>query len=100
MNVPDIRETEDGVVIAVKVIPNASNDQISGCIGDRLKIRVSAPPQSGKANKSVCRLLAKALGVRSKDVSVIAGHTNPLKKVEVNGISIDTVLRSLRLSDS
>lgn len=95
---PDIQQSEHGVVIAIKVIPNASNDQIAGFIGDRLKIRVAAPPESGKANRSVCKLLAKALGVRSKDVAVIAGHTNPLKTVAVHGVSIETVFQCFAIN--
>ena len=92
---PEILQTKQGITIAIKVVPNASRDQISGFLDDRLKIRVCAPPESGKANKAVCALLAVVLDVPNKDVLVIAGHTNPMKTVVVNGISLDAVLRCL-----
>jgi len=56
-----------------------------GPLGDRLKIKVSAPPEAGKANKSVCALLAHALGVPDRDVEVIHGHTSPEKTVRITG---------------
>jgi len=74
------------VKLSVKVVPCASRDEISGWPGDELKVRVSAPPEKGKANKAVERVLANALGLSSKDVSVVAGKTNPGKTVELNGI--------------
>jgi len=74
------------VKLSVKVVPGASRDEISGWLGDELKVRVSAPPEKGKANKAVERVLANALGLSSKDVSVVAGKTNPGKTVELNGI--------------
>jgi len=93
--VPEIHQTKHGVTIAIKVVPNASKDQVAGFLDDRLKIRVSAPPESGKANKAICTLLALVLDVPNKDVLVIAGHTNPMKTVVVNGISLGAVLRCL-----
>jgi uncharacterized protein (TIGR00251 family) len=86
--------TPDGVQVRVKVVPGASRSKIAGMLGDRLKVAVQAPPEGGKANKAVCELLAKTLNVPPRDVSVIAGTTQPLKTIEVLGISLcDTVER-------
>lgn len=79
------------VVIRVKVVPGASRSAISGLLGDRLKVRVAAPPEGGKANAAVCDLLAKALGVAAKSVSVDAGPTNPEKTIRVRGATLDAV---------
>ena len=82
----EVRETKKGLAIAVKVVPNARKDEIVGLIGDRLKLRVCAPPEGGKANKSVCKLIAKALGIKKTAVSVAAGESSPLKTIEILGI--------------
>jgi uncharacterized protein len=76
---------QTGVRIALKVVPGSRRDRIVGALGDRLKVKVSAPPEDGKANRAVCRLLAEALGVSERDVEVIAGHSSPEKVVRVIG---------------
>jgi uncharacterized protein (TIGR00251 family) len=79
-------EDEQGAArIAVKVVPGSRRDQIVGPLGDRLKIKVSAPPEGGRANKAVCALIAAAAGVPERDVEVIAGQTSPEKVIRVTG---------------
>lgn len=74
-----------GVLIRVKAVPGASRDAIAGALGDRLKVRVSAPPEGGKANDAIRRLLAAALGVHDRAVQVVQGHGTPLKSLRVDG---------------
>lgn len=81
--------------IALKVVPGARRDQIVGLLGDRLKVRVSAPPEAGKANKAVCALLAQALGVKAAAVSVVAGAASPEKTVVVEGLTVDAAREKL-----
>lgn len=78
-----------GVRIAIKAVPGARQNQIVGPLGDRLKIRISAPPQGGKANNAICKLLASKLGLKLKDLQVISGATNPEKVVLVAGINFE-----------
>lgn len=73
----------DDVLIWIKAVPNASRDQVAGVVGDRLKVRVSAPPEGGKANKAIVRLLAKALGVKASAVTVEQGGSAAEKIVRV-----------------
>lgn len=72
--------------IAVKAVPGARRDQVVGRLGDRLKVRVSAPPEDGKANQAICRLLATELGVKGRDVEVTRGHASAEKTVRVQGV--------------
>lgn len=70
--------------ISVKVVPGASKDEIVGKLGEEWKIRVSAPPEGGKANKKICGLLADALGVPPNAVAVFSGHSSPRKVIEIS----------------
>ena len=72
--------------IDVKAVPGAKRDEIAGWLGDRLKVRVSAPAEGGKANKAICALIAKTVGVRTREVTVVSGHGSPEKAVEVAGV--------------
>lgn len=73
-------------ILRVKVVPGSSREAIAGRLGDRLKVRVSAPPEAGAANEAVCRLIAQALGVRARDVRITTGHTRPEKTLEIDGV--------------
>jgi uncharacterized protein (TIGR00251 family) len=71
--------------VMLKVVPGSRRDQIVGRLGERLKVKVAAPPEDGKANKAVCRVLAEAVGVGERDVEVVVGHASPEKVVRVLG---------------
>lgn len=81
--------------LRVKVVPGSSREAIAGRLGDRLKVRVSAPPEAGAANEAVCRLIAAALGVRARDVRITSGQTRPEKTLEIDGVdqaSVDSLM--------
>ncbi len=67
------------ILVRVKVVPGATRDQLAGVLGDRLKVRVKAPPQDGKANDAVRELLAKGIGVSAKAVELSLGAQSPFK---------------------
>jgi hypothetical protein len=90
-----IQEADGGVVFSVKVVPAGSRTAISGLLDGTLKIKVSAPPQKGRANDCLIDFLAKQLGVKKSSIKIIAGQTNPVKKVQVLGLSAETVVGKL-----
>lgn len=77
-----------GVLLNIKAVPGAKRSEIAGVLGDRLKVRVAAPPEDGKANAAIAELLAKEFKVRTRDVEIIRGHSNPEKTVRVRGITV------------
>ena len=91
----DVRDVAGGVVIPVKVVPGSSRDRIVGVLGDCLKIATSQPAEKGKANKAVAEILAKALGVSKKDVTLISGPTNPRKEFQIAGLSAEQLSERL-----
>ena len=83
----EIAAAAGGAELTVKVVPGASRTKIAGVWGHALKLAVSAPPEGGKANKAVVALLAAALGVKTANVEIVSGHTQPVKCVVVRGVS-------------
>jgi hypothetical protein len=75
--------------IAVHVTPKSARSEIAGWRGAELAVRVTAPPEGGKANAAVCRLLAEALGVPKSSVRVTRGDTSRHKTVELDGVESD-----------
>ncbi len=83
----NIREVDGGIVLSVKVQPNASKDRVVGEHADQIKIAVTVAPEKGKANKAVIKVLSKWLGVKSSDIQIISGETSRDKKVIVRNIT-------------
>ena len=83
---PPIWAMRDGAttLLRVKAVPGASRNAIAGTLGDRLKIRVAAPPEGGKANQAILTLLARALCVNEASLAIMQGHGNPLKTIRVD----------------
>jgi hypothetical protein len=69
----------------VKVVPGSSRDQIVGWLGDALKIKVSAPPEKGRANEAVVEMLAAKLGVATDNIEIESGHSSP-SQVKTQGM--------------
>lgn len=90
-----VSASKKGVVLRIKATPGASRTRIVGMLGDRIKIAVNAPPQDGKGNRAVCKLLAKLLDVPLRDVTVASGPNQRTKGVEVVGLGRDEALRRL-----
>ena len=81
--------------LAVKVIPRAQSNEILGWTGERLRVKVAAAPEKGRANAALEAFLAERLGLPRKAVRVVVGHTAALKVVEVDGIEPDALAKLL-----
>jgi len=74
------------MLLHVKVVPGSSRDRIVGRYGDAIKVQVSAPPERGKANVAVARLLADFLGIKPAQVELVSGGGNPRKQFRLHGV--------------
>ena len=83
------------VRIQIKAVPGASKTEVSGWLGDALKIRVVSPPVSGKANTELLGVLAKLLGLPSRSLHILSGASNPRKAIEIQDLSEEEVLARL-----
>lgn len=87
-----VRAVEGGCELAIWVIPGASRNQIAGLRDGRIRVRVTAPPEDGKANEAVCRTLSKVIG---KGVTLRRGATSRAKVVFAPGATPEGVRGNL-----
>ena len=81
--------------VRVRVAPGASRAGIVGRHGEAWKVRVAAPPEGGRANDAVVRLLAETLSVPREAVTLVSGHGGRDKIVELAGIGPSQIERRL-----
>jgi uncharacterized protein (TIGR00251 family) len=92
----DIRTTEAGMTLRVRVQPRASRDALSGERDGALVVRLTAPPVEGAANDALARFLGRALGVAPSAVRVVSGATGRNKVVSVAGVDAATARERLQ----
>lgn len=92
--------TPDHTTLGVKVVPGSRREEIVGWLGERLKVKVAAPPEDGRANEAVCRLIATTLGVGVRAVSVVSGHSRPEKTLRIEGVAAETLALRLGVADA
>lgn len=76
------------MILAVRIIPNASKNEIIGWSGDQLKIRIAAPPDRGKANKELVRFLSKNFNLPRNTIQILKGEKSRDKLLEIEGVKI------------
>jgi uncharacterized protein (TIGR00251 family) len=76
---------KDGdLVLAIHVQPGSTRDTLAGRHGDRLKIRITAPPVDGRANDHLIRVLAGIFDVPRNRVELLTGHGSRSKRVRIH----------------
>ena len=76
-----LQENPQGITFKVFVQPKSSKNMITGIYSDALKIKLTAPPVDGAANKMCIKFLAKCFKVPKTSLEIISGHTSRTKYV-------------------
>jgi uncharacterized protein (TIGR00251 family) len=72
--------------ITIRLRPRGSRDELLGMRDGVLQAKVTAPPVGGRANRALCRLIAKRVRVAPSRVSVVRGEKSREKVVRVEGV--------------
>jgi uncharacterized protein len=81
--------------LRLRVSPGARSAHVVGRRGDAWKVRVAAPPEGGRANEALVRLLAEALSLPRDAVTLVSGHGARDKIVRLDGLDQTQVERRL-----
>jgi len=84
-----IKETANGLSFSVYALPRSSKAAIVGCHDAALKVKLTAPPVSGAANKQCIQILAKALGLPKSALAITGGQTSRLKQISIQSAQGD-----------
>jgi uncharacterized protein (TIGR00251 family) len=86
---------EAAIFLKIHLLPRATRDEICGLHGDAIKVKVTAPPLEGKANKALQRFIAEKLNLASSQVEIMAGKRSREKILRISGISRAAVEKAL-----
>ena len=81
--------------VAIRVQPRSPNDSVAGERQGAILIRLKAPPVDGEANGALLRFVARRLGVRQRDVTLVRGQTSRSKWIQVDGMNAAEVRQGL-----
>ena len=93
----DIQAADEGVLFKVKVVPGSSRDGLVGVMDGALKAAVSAPPEKGRANKALIKLLAAILNLRKNQISICSVETSPHKTIHIDGLNTAELMQRLSI---
>jgi uncharacterized protein (TIGR00251 family) len=79
----DIKTTDTGICFKIYVQPKASKNAVVGLHDDALKIRLTAPPVDGAANKLCIQYLSKITGIPKSAIEIASGHTGRTKQIAI-----------------
>jgi uncharacterized protein (TIGR00251 family) len=84
-------------MIDVRVVPRAGRSGVAGRRGDALLVRLNASPVDGAANAELIEVLAEALGVPKRAVSIVSGERSRQKRIRIDGVTDELVASKLKL---
>lgn len=79
------KNSEDGLIVRLKIVPNSSKNDIIR-ENDGLKIKITAQPIENKANKALVEFLSKKLKIAKSNITIIKGGTSKEKTLLIKGI--------------
>ncbi|MDN5292892.1 MAG: uncharacterized protein PWQ31_197 [Eubacteriales bacterium] len=85
----------EGVRLTVKVQPRSNRNQVVGVEGDALKVKITAPPVDGEANRALLEFLAEKLGVAKSRLRILNGESGRRKVIFIGGVGSAEVTKKL-----
>jgi uncharacterized protein len=74
------------LILDLYVQPGAKRSEFAGQHGERIKLRLAAPPVEGKANAALIEFLAEYFGVPRRNVTIVSGLKSRSKRVAIEGV--------------
>jgi uncharacterized protein len=75
----------DKIRLEIKAVPGASKTELAGVKDGRLRVRLAAVAEDGKANVELISFLSKRIGCAKRDLRIVSGEKSRVKVIEVPG---------------
>jgi uncharacterized protein (TIGR00251 family) len=89
------KQADGSIVLAIHAHAGAGRTAVMGRHGQALKVKVAVPPEQGKANEAVTKLLAESFGIKASDVSLLSGQAGRQKRFKLVGTGEEDDFRRL-----
>ena len=94
-----LKETKEGIVITVKIVPNSAKNSVVGYSDEYLKLKISSPPIENKANKKLIEYLADIFDLPKSKVSFVYGEKSKSKRLLLSTLTMDEVIKKIDVYD-
>ncbi|HNX29155.1 MAG TPA: DUF167 domain-containing protein [Syntrophomonadaceae bacterium] len=91
----EITDTSGGIRLEIKVQPRSAKNMIVGEQAGKLKLKITAPPVEGEANKMLIEFLAHYFQLPKKSITIIKGDSSTHKLIELQGITREEFINKL-----
>ena len=81
--------------IQVKLTPRSARNQVLGREREHYRLKVTAPPAEGRANRALILVLSEKLGIAKSAIEIISGKSARFKTVRIYGLTAEDVARAL-----
>jgi uncharacterized protein len=82
------------VTLHVRVTPRGSKNEVLDRLGDTVRIKITAPPVEGAANKACIEFVASQLGIKRSQVAIVAGEKSRDKILRISGVTAQDINRA------
>jgi uncharacterized protein (TIGR00251 family) len=89
---------EEAILLKIHLLPRAFRDEICGLHGNAIRVKVTAPPIEGKANKALRRFFAEKLNLAVEQIEIVAGERSRDKTLRISGLSRVEIQRALGIT--
>jgi len=90
-----LTESPQGIILRLKIQPRAAKNEIAGVQDDALKVRLTAPPVDGAANKACCAFFAQLLNLPKGSISIASGEKSRHKNLLIQATDTTSVRKLL-----
>lgn len=90
-----INQTDKGVILTLKLVPNSSFSKVVDCTDEFLRIKISSPPIENKANKELVLFCSKLLDVNKSKIEIVSGEKSKLKKVLIKDTNLQEITQKI-----
>ena len=91
----ELRQRDGGVVLRLQAVPGSRRNAILGIRNGALRVSVTQVAEKGKANKALVDVLAKQLGLRKSQITIVAGETTARKQVFVDAMTVSELVKCI-----